>query len=71
MCVHQISEIIPVKGVTLVGPLPKDVQKVTTFAIAASAKAATPDTAAAFAEFLAQPSLKAKFAAAGLDYKLD
>jgi molybdate transport system substrate-binding protein len=71
MCVHQISEIIPVKGVSLVGPLPKDVQKVTTFAIAASAKAASPDAAAAFAEFLAQPSLKPKFAAAGLDYKLD
>jgi molybdate transport system substrate-binding protein len=33
---HQISEIIPVKGVTLVGPLPAEVQSYTTYAIALS-----------------------------------
>jgi molybdate transport system substrate-binding protein len=71
MCVHQISEIMPVKGVALVGPLPKEVQKVTTFAVAASAKAPSPDAANAFARFLARADLKAKFAAAGLDYKID
>ncbi len=71
MCVHQISEIMPVKGVTLVGPLPKDVQKVTAFAVAASTKAASPDAAGAFARFLARADLKPKFAAAGLDYKID
>ena len=71
MCVHQISEIMPVKGVTLVGPLPKEMQKVTTFAVAASAKAPTLDAATAFARFLARADLKPKFAAAGLDYKLD
>jgi molybdate transport system substrate-binding protein len=32
MVVHQISEIIPVKGVTLVGPLPKELQKTTVYA---------------------------------------
>ena len=31
ICVHQISEILPVKGVTLVGPLPRELQKVTTY----------------------------------------
>ena len=71
MCVHQISEIMPVKGVTLVGPLPKEVQKVTTFAVAASAKAASADAAGAFVRFLGRPDLKAKFAAAGLDYRID
>jgi molybdate transport system substrate-binding protein len=71
LCVHQISEILPVQGVTLSGPLPKEVQKVTTFAVAASTTAASPDAALAFARFLARADLKAKFAAAGLDYKID
>lgn len=69
MCVHQISEIMPVKGVTLVGPLPKETQKVTVFAVAATAKAASADAAQAFARFLARADLKPRFAAAGLDYK--
>lgn len=43
--VHQISEIVPVKGVTLVGPLPKEIQNVTTYA--AGLGAATKDKAAA------------------------
>ncbi len=29
---HQISEIVPVKGATLVGPLPKEIQNTTTYA---------------------------------------
>ncbi len=29
MAVHQISEILPVKGVMLVGPLPADMQNTT------------------------------------------
>ena len=70
LCVHQISEIMPVKGVTLVGPLPKEVQRVTTFAIALSAKSTTPD-ARAFLAFVTRPAFKAKFAEAGLDYRVD
>src|SRR6478736_9952891 len=30
--VHQISEIVPVKGAVLVGPLPKEIQNTTTYA---------------------------------------
>ena len=30
--IHQISEILPVKGVTLVGPLPNDIQNYTVYA---------------------------------------
>lgn len=69
MVVHQISEIVPVKGVTLVGPLPKDVQKVTVYSAGIATKATTPDVARAFVTFLTAPSVKPKFAAAGLDYK--
>ena len=40
--IHQISEILPVKGITLVGPLPKEIQNYTTYAagLGANAKAA-------------------------------
>ncbi len=69
ICVHQISEILPVKGVTLVGPLPKDLQKITVYSGALAAKSASTDAARTFLAFIARPAFKAKFAAAGLDYK--
>jgi molybdate transport system substrate-binding protein len=69
LCVHQISEILPVKGVTLVGPLPRDLQKVTIYAAVTTTRAAAPEAARAFVAFLSRPAFKAKFAAAGLDYR--
>lgn len=71
LCVHQISEIMPVKGVTLVGPLPKDVQRTTTFAMAVSIRAGEAEAAKAFLAFVSRPSFKARFAEAGLDYQPD
>ena len=68
LVVHQISEIMPVKGVTLVGPLPKDLQKVTTYSAGVAAKATAPDLARGFIAFLTRPAFKPKFAEAGLDY---
>jgi len=69
LCVHQISEILPVKGVILVGPLPRELQKITTYSAALSSRAATPDVARAFIVFASRPSFKPKLAAAGLDYR--
>jgi molybdate transport system substrate-binding protein len=69
MVVHQISEIVPVRGVTLLGPLPKDVQKVTTYSAGIAKKSASPEAARAFVAFLTSPTVKAKLAAAGLDYR--
>jgi molybdate transport system substrate-binding protein len=69
MVVHQISEIVPVKGVTMVGPLPKDVQLVTVYSAGIASKATQPDAARAFVAYLMAPAVRAKFAAAGLDYK--
>jgi len=66
---HQISEIIPVKGVTLVGPLPKELQKTTVYAAGVTVGSASRTTAGAFVAFLARPDFKPKLAAAGLDYK--
>ena len=66
---HQISEILPAKGITLVGPLPKDLQKITTYSAGLAAKSAAPDPARTFIAYMARPAFKPKFAAAGLDYK--
>ena len=66
---HQISEIVPVKGVTLVGPLPRELQKVTTYSAGLATKAASAELGRGFIAFLARPAFKARFAEAGLDYK--
>ncbi len=67
--VHQISEILPVKGVTLVGPLPREIQKVTVYAAAVTTKSGVQDAAKAFIAFLTAPAARPKFAAVGLDYR--
>jgi molybdate transport system substrate-binding protein len=69
LVVHQISEIVPVKGVTLVGPLPGDLQKVTVYSAGLATRSASPEAARAFIAFLTRAAFKPKFAAAGLDYK--
>ena len=66
---HRISEIVPVKGVTLVGPLPKELQKLTIYSAGVAAKSTNADLARGFTAFLTRPAFKAKFAEAGLDYK--
>jgi molybdate transport system substrate-binding protein len=69
MVVHQISEIVPVKGVTLVGPLPKELQKLTVYSAGVAAKSPAAEQARAFIAFLARPTFRPAFAAAGLDYR--
>jgi molybdate transport system substrate-binding protein len=56
LAVHQISEIVPVKGVTLVGPLPQEVQNYTTYTAALGAAALDATAARALIETLASPS---------------
>ena len=69
LCLHQISEILPVKGVTLVGPMPAEINKVTVYTSSLLTGAPTPDAGRAFLAYLARPEFRPKFAAAGLDYK--
>jgi molybdate transport system substrate-binding protein len=61
---HQISEILPVKGVKLVGPLPAEIQNYTTYAAAVGKDAKQPDGASAMLKLLtgapAEPILKAR-----------
>lgn len=54
--IHQISEIIPVKEVTLVGPLPREIQNYTTYAAGMGAAARDKDAATALIKMLASPA---------------
>jgi molybdate transport system substrate-binding protein len=54
--IHQISEILPVKGVTLVGPLPADIQNYTVYAAALGAQAKESDPAKALLKALSGPA---------------
>lgn len=50
--IHQISEIVPVKGVTLVGPLPAAIQNYTVYTAGASQTTQRGATARAFLDLL-------------------
>ncbi|MGL4240630.1 MAG: substrate-binding domain-containing protein [Beijerinckiaceae bacterium] len=64
---HQMSEIKPVKGVILVGPLPAEIQLTTTYSAALSASPAQPEAAKAFLAAVAGPLGKAAAEAVGMD----
>ena len=55
--IHQISEILPVKGVVMVGPLPADIQNFTVYSagVGTAAKDGAKDAASAVVKFLAGP----------------
>jgi molybdate transport system substrate-binding protein len=52
---HQISEIAPVKGAKLVGPLPAEIQNYTTYAAGIAADSKQPDAAKAMIKLLSGP----------------
>jgi molybdate transport system substrate-binding protein len=60
--IHQVSEILPVKGVKLAGPLPPELQKYTTY-VAAPARDSR--LVLDFIDHLTGPQARARLAAAG------
>jgi molybdate transport system substrate-binding protein len=54
--IQQISELLPVAGIEIVGPLPAALQKITTFSAGVLAAAKEPDAAVALVKFLAAES---------------
>ena len=52
---QQVSELLPVPGIELVGPLPPDIQEITVFSAGLHAKAPAPDAARALVNFLKAP----------------
>src|SRR5262245_34168351 len=65
--ITQVVEILGNPGVRLVGPLPGDLQNVTTYTAALGARPVDPAAAEAFLAWLTNAAAKQAFAAAGFD----
>jgi molybdate transport system substrate-binding protein len=67
LAVHQISELLAVPGVTLVGPIPPEVQNYTVYAAAASSAASQPEAARALLATLAGADVRASLPPMGME----
>jgi molybdate transport system substrate-binding protein len=65
--VAQGSEIVPVKGAQLIGPLPGELASTTMFAAGVGAESKSPAAAKALIEFLTGPQAAATFKAKGFE----
>src|SRR5262245_14736074 len=65
--IQQISEILPVQGVELAGPLPGDLQLTTVYAVGIGTAAKDQAAAKAFIKFLTLPTTAAVLKAKGME----
>ena len=64
---QQISELKPVAGIDIVGPLPDELQKVTLFSAGIASVSKEPDAGRALIKFLASPAASAAIVKSGLE----
>lgn len=64
---QQMSELLPIKGIVVVGPIPEEYQRVTIFTIVETANGKSSATARALVRFLKSPDVSAQIAATGLE----
>jgi molybdate transport system substrate-binding protein len=64
---QQISELRPVAGVDIVGPLPPELQKVTVFSAGIASVSKEPDAGKALIKFLASPAASATIVKSGME----
>lgn len=64
---QQISELLPVKGIDIVGPLPPGAQRVTFFAAGIPVTAKNPEAAKGLIQWLASPAAYAAIRKSGLE----
>lgn len=64
---QQVSELLPVPGIELVGPLPPDIQEITTFSAALHVAAVEPDAAGSLVAFLTVPAAAPVIRRTGMD----
>jgi molybdate transport system substrate-binding protein len=67
LAVHQISEIVPVKGVRLVGPLPAEIQLTTVYSGGIAAAPKELAAAIALLTYLAGPAAEPALKAQGME----
>jgi molybdate transport system substrate-binding protein len=65
--IHQISEILPVKGITLVGPLPAEIQNYTVYAAGLGANAKETEAAKALLKALSGTAAATVLKAKGME----
>jgi molybdate transport system substrate-binding protein len=65
--IQQVAELVPVPGVTLVGPLPGDVNRIIGYSVGVPAKAKEMDAAKAFAKFIASGEALAAYKQKGME----
>src|SRR5215468_327865 len=65
--IQQVAELVPVPGVTLVGPLPADVNRIIGYSVGIPAKAKEMDAAKAFAKFIASGEALAAYKQKGME----
>jgi molybdate transport system substrate-binding protein len=64
---QQVSELLPVKGITYVGTIPDAVQKVTDFSAVVTASTTKQDLVKSFLAFLTSPASRAVVQATGVE----
>jgi molybdate transport system substrate-binding protein len=64
---QQISELKPVSGIDIVGPLPDELQKITVFSAGIATAAKEPEAGKALIKFLASPAARDTIVKSGLD----
>jgi len=67
IAIQQISELLAVDGVTVVGPLPAPLQKISTYSAAIATRAQAAEPGRQLIEFLGAPASKTVFKAKGMD----
>jgi molybdate transport system substrate-binding protein len=64
---QQISELKPVQGIDIVGPLPEPLQKITVFSAGIATGSKEPDAGKALINFLASPAARGEIVKSGMD----
>ncbi|MEH2532111.1 ABC-type molybdate transport system substrate-binding protein [Bradyrhizobium sp. AZCC 1614] len=64
---QQISELKPVEGIEIVGPLPDELQKITVFSAGIATVSKEPEAGRALIKFLASPAARPEIVKSGLD----